>query len=241
MKKRVVKRWMAVMLGATMIVSMAAGCGKGESSTEEKDGVKKIEWWTPNWDEVESKEMAAEFEKEHPDIKVDIVVTDWDTYKSKITTAISTDNAPEVCTMLLTDVAPFASKGLLEPMDELGKTAGIDFADIVEPALDTTSVDGKAYGVPFRYDGSGIYYNTDMLKAAGYETFPETWDEMVEMSKKLSVDGKYGFAWPLGNQANAATRLVQQMYTYGGDVLDEDGKCMLNENPNPPAMLGRME
>ncbi len=79
--------------------------------------------------------MAAEFEKEHPDIKVDIVVTDWDTYKSKITTAISTDNAPEVCTMLLTDVAPFASKGLLEPMDELGKTAGIDFADIVEPAL----------------------------------------------------------------------------------------------------------
>ena len=155
------------MLGATMIVSMAAGCGKGESSTEEKDGVKTIEWWTPNWDEVESKEMAAEFEKEHPDIKVDIVVTDWDTYKSKITTAISTDNAPEVCTMLLTDVAPFASKGLLEPMDELGKTAGIDFSDIVEPALDITSVDGKAYGVPFRYDGSGIYYNTDMLKAAG--------------------------------------------------------------------------
>ena len=36
---------------------------KGESSTEEKDGVKTIEWWTPNWDEVESKEMAAEFEK----------------------------------------------------------------------------------------------------------------------------------------------------------------------------------
>lgn len=236
MKKRVVKRWMAVMLGATMIVSMAAGCGKGESSTEEKDGVKTIEWWTPNWDEVESKEMAAEFEKEHPDIKVDIVVTDWDTYKSKITTAISTDNAPEVCTMLLTDVAPFASKGLLEPMDELGKTAGIDFADIVEPALDITSVDGKAYGVPFRYDGSGIYYNTDRLKAAGYEIFPETWDEMVEMSKKLSVDGKYGFAWPLGNQANAATRLVQQMYTYGGDVLDEDGKCMLNSQEAKAAL-----
>ncbi|MFR2214164.1 MAG: extracellular solute-binding protein [Ruminococcus sp.] len=37
--------------------------------------------------------MAAEFEKEHPDIKVEIVVTDWDTYKSKITTAISADNA----------------------------------------------------------------------------------------------------------------------------------------------------
>lgn len=236
MKKRVAKRWMAVALGTTLVVSMAAGCGKGNSSSEEKEGVKTIEWWTPNWDEVESKEMAAEFEKEHPDIKVDIVVTDWDTYKSKITTAISTDNAPEICTMLLTDVAPFANKGLLEPMDELGKTAGIDFADIVEPALDITSVDGEVYGVPFRYDGSGIYYNIDMLKAAGYETFPETWDEMVEMSKKLSTDGKYGFAWPLGNQANAATRLVQQMYTYGGDVLDENGKCMLNSQAAKEAL-----
>ena len=60
-------------------------------------------------------------------------------------------------------------------------------------ALDITSVDGKEYGVPFRYDGSSIYYNIDMLKAAGYDAFPETWDEMVEMSKKLSKDGVYGF------------------------------------------------
>ena len=215
---------------------MAVGCGKKEETTAEKGGKTTIEWWTPNWDEVESREMAAEFEKEHPDIKVEIVVTDWDTYKSKITTAISADNAPEVCTMLLTDVAPFATKGLLEPLDELGKTAGIDFDDIVKPALDITSVDGKEYGVPFRYDGSGIYYNIDMLKAAGYDAFPETWDEMVEMSKKLSKDGVYGFAWPLGNQANATTRFVQQIYTYGGDVLDADGKCLLNTKESKAAL-----
>lgn len=219
-----------------MCVSMAVGCGKKEETTAEKGGKTTIEWWTPNWDEVESREMAAEFEKEHPDIKVEIVVTDWDTYKSKITTAISADNAPEVCTMLLTDVAPFATKGLLEPLDELGKTAGIDFDDIVKPALDITSVDGKEYGVPFRYDGSGIYYNIDMLKAAGYDAFPETWDEMVEMSKKLSKDGVYGFAWPLGNQANATTRFVQQIYTYGGDVLDADGKCLLNTKESKAAL-----
>lgn len=237
MRKRNVSKLMAVVVGTTMIVSMAAGCGnKEEAAPEEKDGVKTIEWWTPNWDEVESKEMVEEFEKEHPDIKVELVITDWDTYKSKITTAISTDNAPELSTVLLTDVAPFAKKGLLEPLDDLGKAAGIDFEDIVEPALDITSTDGSIYGVPFRYDGSGIYYNVDMLKEAGYETFPETWDEMVEMSKKMSKDGKYGFAWPLGNQANAATRLVQQVYTYGGDVLDEDGKCLLNSDEAKSAL-----
>jgi len=76
-----------------------------------------------------------------------------------------------------------------------------------------------------------------MLKAAGYDSFPTDWDAMVEMSKKLSGDGVYGFAWPLGNQANAATRLVQQLYTYGGDILNEDGtKCTLDSEAAKKAL-----
>ena len=74
------------------------------------------------------------------------------TYKSKITTAISAGNAPELFTILLTDVVPFADKELLEPLDELGGNAGVDFGDILKPALDIVSTNGKAYGVPFRYD-----------------------------------------------------------------------------------------
>ena len=60
---------------------------------------------------------------------------------------------------------------------------------------------------------------------------------MVEMSKKLTKDGVYAFAWPLGNQANAVTRLVQQVYTYGGDVLAEDGvTCTLNSEAAKKAL-----
>lgn len=196
-----------------------------------------IEWWTPNWDETESREMAAEFEAENPDIKVEIVVTDWDTYKSKITTAISAKNAPELFTILLTDVASFAKKDLLETLKESGSAAGINFDDILEPALEITSVEDEIYGVPFRYDGSGIYYNVDLLSAAGYEEFPTDWEEMVEMSKALAQDGVYAFAWPLGNQANAATRLVQQLYTYGGDILNEDEtKCLLDSDAAKKAL-----
>ena len=196
-----------------------------------------IEWWTPNWDEVESREMAAEFEAANPDIKVNLVITDWDTYKSKITAAISTDNAPELCTVLTTDVVPFAQVGLLEPLNELGANAGINYADLLPSAVAIASVGETVYGIPFRHDGSGIYYNVDMLAAAGYDAFPTTWEEMVEMSKKLTGDGVYAFAWPLGNQANAVTRLVQQVYTYGGDILAEDGKtCILNSEAGKKAL-----
>lgn len=196
-----------------------------------------IEWWTPNWDEVESREMAAEFEAANPGIKVELVITDWDTYKSKITAAISTSNAPELCTVLTTDVVPFAQVGLLQPLNELGAAAGINFDDLLPAAVSIASIGDTVYGIPFRHDGSGIYYNVDMLKEAGYDTFPVTWDEMVEMSKKLTKDDVYAFAWPLGNQANAVTRLVQQVYTYGGDVLAEDGvTCILNSDAAKKAL-----
>ena len=57
------------------------------------------------------------------------------------------------------------------------------------------------------------------------------------MSKELSGDGVYGFAWPLGNQANAVTRLVQQLYTYGGDILNEDEtKCLLDSDAAKKAL-----
>jgi len=235
-KFSIMKKSLAVVMVLGMTVGLPAGCGKSDTPETSNDEVVTIEWWTPNWDEAESREMVEEFEKENENIKVELVITDWDTYKSKISTAISASGAPQLFTVLLTDVAPFAKKELLEPLDSY-EEAGIDFSDILEPALEITTVNDEIYGMPFRYDGSGIYYNVDILSEAGYDSFPTDWDAMVEMAKELSKGDLYGFAWPLGNQANAATRLVQQVYTYGGDVLNEDEtECLLNSDASKKAL-----
>ncbi|WP_230399253.1 ABC transporter substrate-binding protein [Novisyntrophococcus fermenticellae] len=235
-KLSIMKKSLAVVTVLGMAAGLLAGCGKGNTSETGNDGVATIEWWTPNWDEVESREMVEEFEKEHKNIKVELVITDWDTYKSKISTAISANGAPQLFTILLTDVAPFAKKDLLEPLDRYEET-GIDFSDILTPALDITTIDNEIYGVPFRYDGSGIYYNVDLLSKAGYDEFPTNWDTMAKMAKELTSGEVYGFAWPLGNQANAVTRLIQQLYTYDGDVLNEDEtECMLNSDASKRAL-----
>ncbi|HIX05971.1 MAG TPA: sugar ABC transporter substrate-binding protein [Candidatus Fournierella pullicola] len=234
--KKYGKKLIACILSFAMALSLAA-CGSGDSAPASggqsggSAAQTTIQWWTPNWDEAVSREFVEEFEAENPDIHIELVITDWDTYKDKITTAISTSGAPEIVTVLLTDVAPFANKGLLEPLNEHMTAAGTDMEDFIDAALDITSVDGEAYGLPFRYDGSGIYYNVDILAQYGYDSFPTTWDEMLKLCDLIKADGKYGFAWPLGNQANAATRFVQQLYTYGGDVLNEDEtECLLNSD-----------
>ena len=177
--------------------------------------------------------MVEEFTAKNPNIKVNLVITEWDTYKSKITAAISTKNAPQLYTVLTTDVAQFAKLGLLSPLNDLGAQAGINFDDSLKAALEICTVDGKVYGIPFRHDGSGVWYNIDMLKAAGYDAFPTTWNELNELSAKLVENGiiEYAHAWPLGNQANAVTRLVQQLYSNNGNVLSADEKECLLDSP----------
>lgn len=241
MKKVTVTKGLTLAATLVFAAGIMAGCSTKQTPKEGANGeTVTIQWWTPNWDETESREMAAEFEQAHPDIKVDLVITDWETYKNKITTAISTKKAPELFTILLTDVKPLADKGLLSPLSRLGTEAGIDYSDFIKPALDITSVGDEVYGVPFRYDGSGIYYNVALLKAAGYDAFPKTWDDMVAMSKELSTDGSYAFAWPLGNQANAVTRFIQQLYTYGGDVLNHDETQCLLDRPQSVTALSNI-
>lgn len=248
MKKSKVLSMLALVLSIVMLVSILAGCGSQDNnqssqsssqsssqpvSTETGTPAEKvtIQWWTPNWDEPESRQMVTEFEGTNSNIKVDLVITDWDTYKSKVTTAISANNAPELSTVLTTDVAPFTKLGLAAPLNDYAAKENIDLADFIKPALDIATVDGKIYGLPFRHDGSGMYYNVDLLKNAGYNEFPKTWDEFVAMSEKLTKDGVYGFAWPLGNQANAVTRLIQQLYTLNGDILSADEtKCLLDSD-----------
>lgn len=245
-----------LLLTLVMAIGLFAACKKddantvdkkdqtsGQQSKSDKDAGSKdqdsgeeqvtIEWWTPNWDEVESREMADEFMAENPGIKVNLVITEWDTYKSKIMAAISTNNAPQLYTILTTDVAQFAKLGLLSPLDDLGANAGIDFDDMLEAALDIATVDGKVYGIPFRHDGSGVWYNVDMLNEVGYSEFPTTWDELNEMCAKIKEKGtvEYAHAWPLGNQPNAATRFVQQLYSLGGNVLSDDESESLVNSP----------
>jgi len=222
------KKWisaLAVLLSAVLIIGAFSGCKKNTDTSKKVT----IQWWSPNWDEAVSKQLVSEFHAKNPNITVKLVVTDWDTYKSKITTAISANNAPQLSSVLITDVPQFAQKGLAQDLGSYCKEENIDTNDFLQNALNIAKVDGKIYGLPFRYDGSGIYYNVDMLKAAGYDAFPTTWSDLITMCKKLTNNGVYGLGWPLGNQGNAVNRFIQQLYTYGGSILNSDDKqCTLN-------------
>lgn len=200
-----------------------------------------VTWWVPNWDEEIVKQLLTGFESENPNIKVELVITTWDTMQNQIRMGLMGSTPPDLITELESRIPAHAAQGLLANLDEnIASSSDITKEDIVASALDINSYDGSLYGIPFRHDGTGVYYNKTMFKDAGLdpETFPATWDELMQASTKLTVDtnadgtpDQYATAWPFGNQSNSVTRFVLQLYSRGGDILSPDGKTCTLDTP----------
>ena len=55
-------------------------------------------------------------------------------------------------------------------------------------------LDGRLYGVPCGSNCLALYYNEDMLKAAGCEV-PTTWEELKTVAAACTKDNVYGIAF----------------------------------------------
>jgi multiple sugar transport system substrate-binding protein len=233
MKKSTLVLMLAVILAVTAVVSGCSSSGGAGKTTE-------ISWWAPNWDEATAKKLVEQFETENPDIKVNVVVTTWDTMENKIRVALTGKGAPAVITELQSRVKTYAAEKLLTNLDDNYKQAEIDKNDLFPSALDMNSYENSMYGVPFRIEGAGMLYNKKMFKDAGLDpdNFPKTWDEFIAAAKKLTKDtdgdGKidqYGMAWPLGNMDNTTSVFATTLWSGGGNFFDESGKKALLNTP----------
>lgn len=71
-------------------------------------------------------------------------------------------------------------------------------------ALDPWKVDGKQYGLPFRWGLEGIFYNKEHFAAAGITEPPKTMSELKEAIQKLKAIGVIPISVGAGDQWPAA-------------------------------------
>ena len=84
--------------------------------------------------------------------------------------------------------------------------------------------DGKMWMMPFNKSNLVMYYNIDMLKEAGFNAPPKTWNEFATMVKALTKED--GSQW--GCSVGADVDLWYAMiYEWGGQVLSKDYKTVL--------------
>jgi multiple sugar transport system substrate-binding protein len=182
------------------------------------------------WDENQKpamEEIAAAFEKENPNVKVDIQVTPYKEYFTKLQTAATGGSAADVFWMNGPNFQLYASNGQLAPLDD----AGVDAADYPEGLIDLYTYDGTLYGAPKDFDTVALWYNKELFDAAGvaHPAVGWTWDDFTAAAAALTdpATGQYGVAASQYGQENIYDSIAQA----GGEVISEDGTTTGYDSP----------
>ena len=138
--------------------------------------------------------QVAAFEDAHPGICVNNVFLPWDNRLQNLLTAIAAESPPDVTMFGRQDLPFFAATESIIPLDDYMAADGVS-SDIFVPAeFAGTQYNGQTWILPQPTGGALniVWYNSDHLAEAGIETFPETWDEMLEAAEALRTgDGAF--------------------------------------------------
>jgi sn-glycerol 3-phosphate transport system substrate-binding protein len=127
---------------------------------------------------------------QNPDISIDAVYAgSYQDTIAKVITAARGGNAPQLSVALSVDMFTLIDEDLIVPFDDFIKTDEDRawLASFYPAFMENSQTGGKTYGIPFQRSTPVLYWNKEAFAAAGLDpnTPPATWEEMVEMGKKL--------------------------------------------------------
>lgn len=132
--------------------------------------------------------------------------------------------------------AQFAKAGIV--LDVTDRVSALDLDDIYQGALDATRYEGRYYGMPWLNDVKYMFVNMELLKKAGVEAAPATWEELIADAKLCKEQGICEYPI-VGCYAQAECLICD--YTciagsFGGKFVDEANNPTLNSAENVAAL-----
>ncbi|GAB2720220.1 ABC transporter substrate-binding protein [Paenibacillus thermoaerophilus] len=193
-----------VVLTAASLLAMA-GCGTDKTNDNAGGGgsgqqVKTIKIFQFKVEIAEAlRKMADEYEKEHPNIKIEIeTIGGGGDYGAALKTKFAAGEYPDI----------FNNGGFnelnvwQEHLEDLSNEPWVK--DVLPVAKEPMTKDGKLYGQPLGLEGYGFIYNKDLFAKAGITELPKTLSQLKDTAEKLKAAGitpfmnGYGEWWILG-------------------------------------------
>ncbi|WP_256700758.1 extracellular solute-binding protein [Paenibacillus sp. P46E] len=214
------KKWgLSVLMLVLMLSTVLAGCGKDNSKT--------ITFWTPltGDDGAYMDQLVKDYNATNPEIKVKHVITS-DMY-TKLSTVLNSGKGVPDLTIIHADRVPgYVKQGVLEPMTAVtAAQPEIKQENYLPQAWSTGTIDGTQYTVPLDIHSNVMYYNKDLLKKYGAESFLD--DNVVTIDEMLSLKGKLAEGDYVVNDALLGWVILAQIQNLGGDI-QENGKPAVN-------------
>ena len=218
------------LVGALVVAATALAGGAHRAASPTKLTI----WvgWSAGHELTTFKQVAAEYDKNHPEVTVNVVGGIDD---NKIVAAIRSGTAPDIVSSFNSyNVGNYCGSGGWIDLAPLMKKDGIDASMFPPAPRYYTQYQGKRCALPLLADDYGLYYNKKLFKAAGIKSPPKTMSELTADAKKLTVCDKSGkiavagFDPVVGFYENTPDRWIQE---FGGKWLDAKGNSAIGTDP----------
>ena len=207
--------------------SPGAGGGGGSSNTT----ITVAAVGNPQMEDLQK--LVPEFEKDHANIKVKIVILPENQLRQQVTQDVATHSGRYDLTMIGTYEVPlWAKNGWIENLGTyVQKTSSYQPDDLIPGVAKALSYNGSLYAVPFYGESSFLMYRKDMLQQAGVTLSQSpTWDEVANAARKVNNPSK-GVAGiclrGLPGWGEQLAPLDTVVNTFGGRWFDEQWNAQL--------------
>ena len=180
------------------------------------------------------KKMIEVFETKNPDIKVDLQITGFDDYFTKLATTVGGSNAPDVFEMNMENYLAYMLRGACADLTGL-----VNADNYSAGTLEAVSSAGKLYAVPMSFSTCILIYNKALFDQAGiaYPTNDWTWADAQAAAEAITAlgDDIWGYYQPI-----TYNEFYKSVKSNGGSLLNEDYTAFTVNSPENVAVLDAM-
>ncbi|MGP3534550.1 sugar ABC transporter substrate-binding protein [Microbacterium sp. RD1] len=221
------RRALPLAAGAAAVL-LLAGCSSSGTPSGDATGFEGVEltvWNNIDFDPYQTLQKGY-FESCAEDLGITVdVQTQSGDYTTSLLQAASSQSLPDIA-LLSTDtqLPQLASQGVLADLGELGLSTDGQ----AESVAALGEYDGALYGLPVQVEDYALFYNVDAFAAAGIETPPATFEELVTTAKALTTADQQGIALPgIGGDGSTPVYFLPFLLSAGGDPADPESEGSL--------------
>jgi multiple sugar transport system substrate-binding protein len=181
--------------------------------------------WSAAVDQVKSHLTAFE---QKTAIAVDYSNSPWANYRETLVTKFVAGAPIDVLWVSDSWLPEWADAGWIQPIDQYKDLTRYN-GDVTEFCNNSMSYKGRQYGLTYYSDHMAFYYVEDMLKKAGIDTPPQSWDEVTEQALKIKQAGisEYPVMLALARETWLIEFLSAMVFSQGGRFTDEQGMAAM--------------
>lgn len=196
-------------------LALAAACSSGGDGGDADTYI----WWDPYPQHAEDSAWAERVDAcgEEAGVTIERTASDTTDLTNQALLAAQEGTSPDIILLDNPAVSTLVETGMLTTVDELG----LDVSGIEENLLAPGVVDETAYGIPVGANTLALYYNAEILDAAGVDPASITdWQTLTAALAQVTDNGDKGMTFAAIGTEEGSFQFLPWFWGAGADLRD---------------------